>query len=87
LESEFFLIVIPSSQNPEEAINARHLGDSSALVATRSDKVRLRWQSNDALLVICDSCGLEPIDIEKKLDHVGSIKIIYQGFPEHTAFE
>lgn len=83
---EFFLIVIPTSQNPNEAITARRIGDSSALVATSASKVQLRWQSNNTLFVICDSCGLKPIDVSKKLDHVGATKIVYQGFPEHTAY-
>jgi len=84
---EFFVIVISNGQDVVEAINARDIGDPAPLVATRAEKVRLRWQSNDTLLVICDSCGLEAIDINKKLDHVGSVKIIYQGFPEHTAYQ
>ena len=82
----FFLIVIPSSQNVDEAVNAPDIGDSSALVATWASKVRLRWQSNDTLLVICDSCGLKPIDVSKKLDHIGTTKIVFVGFPEHTAY-
>jgi hypothetical protein len=83
---EFFLIVIPRSQRTDQAINARHIGDRAALVATWASKVRLRWGSNDTLLVSCDSCGLKPIDISKRLDHIGSVKIVYQGFPEHTAY-
>jgi len=86
ISDEFFLILIPSSQNIDEVVKARHIGDSSALVATWASKVRLHWQSNDTLLVTCDSCGLRPIDISKKLDHIGSFKIIYLGFPEHTAY-
>jgi hypothetical protein len=82
----FFLIVVPSHQNLTEAINAQNIGDSSALVATSANKVQLRWQNNGTLLVVCDSCGLRAIDISKKLDHIGSTKIVYQGFPEHTAY-
>jgi hypothetical protein len=81
----FFVMMIPGGQSPTGAINARNIGDSSALVATRADKVQLRWQDNSTLLVICDSCGLQAIDISKKLDHIGNTKIVYQGFPEHTA--
>jgi hypothetical protein len=78
----FFLIVIPDNQDLTEAINARNIGDSSALVATWADKVQLRWQDTSTLLVVCDSCGLRTIDVLKKLDHVGPTKIIYQGFPD-----
>jgi hypothetical protein len=82
----FFLMVIPSGQNLSEAINARNIGDSSALVATSANRVPLRWQDSGTLLVVCDSCGLQAIDISKKLDHIGSTKIVYQGFPEPTAY-
>ena len=82
----FFLIITPADQNPVKAINARDIGGSSALVATRADKVKLRWQDSNTLLVVCDSCGLQAIDISKKLDHIGNTKIVYQGFPEHTAY-
>jgi hypothetical protein len=82
ISDEFFLIVIPESQNPTEAMNARRIGNSSPFVATSANKVQLRWQDDATLLVICDSCGLEAIDIEKRLNNVGSIKIIYQGVPD-----
>ncbi len=42
----FFLVVIPVTHDVNEAKNARHIGDTSALVATRADKVRLRWQND-----------------------------------------
>jgi hypothetical protein len=87
ISDEFFLIVIPSSQSADRAIAARNIGDSAVLVATWASKVQLRWEGNDGLLVICDACGLEAINIEKKLDHAGSTKITYQGFPAHTAYD
>lgn len=86
VSDEFFLIVIPNGRDMDEAINVRRIGDSSALVATLANKVQLRWQDKDTLLVVCDSCGLQAIDISKKLDHIGPTKIVYQGFPEHTAY-
>lgn len=82
---EFFLIVIPTNRHASDAINARHIGDSSALVAIWASKIQLRWQRNDTVLVVCDSCGLKPIDISKKQDHIGTIKIVYQGFPAGIA--
>lgn len=82
----FFLIIIPAEQRQTEAINARNIGEWSALIATRAGRVQLRWQDNSTLLVLCESCGLQAIDISKKLDHVGSTKIIYQGFPGHIAY-
>lgn len=84
----FFLMVIPRGRNISEVLNAsnRTIHNSSPLVANWASKVQLRWKDNDTLLVICDSCGLKAIDISKKLDHTGSTKIIYKGFPEHTAY-
>jgi hypothetical protein len=82
----FYLLVLSEGQDARKVINDEDIRDSSALVATAAGKVQLRWQDKDTLLVVCDSCGLEAIDISKKLDHVGSIRIIYQGFPEHTAY-
>ena len=83
---EYFLTIIPSNQQVNEAITVYNLNEPSAFVATWAEsgwanKVQLRWQSNDTLLVICDSCGLTPEHVEKKLDHIGPTKIIYQGVP------
>lgn len=85
--NQFYLLVLPKGQDADKAINDKDIADSSALVATLAGKVQLRWQNDDTLLAICDSCGLEAIDISKKLDHIGSVKIVYQGFPEHTAYK
>ena len=82
----FFLVVIPTAQDINDVINARHIEDSSVLVATWASNVQLHWQSNDTLVVVCASCGIKAIDISKKLDHIGTTRIVYQGFPEHTAY-
>lgn len=82
----FFLILVPSSQSASEATNARNIGNSAVLIATWASKVQLQWKDNNTLLVVCNSCGLKAIDISKKLDHSGPVKIVYQGFPEHTAY-
>jgi hypothetical protein len=84
--NQFYLLVIPKEQDPTKALNDKDIADSSALVATKARRVVLKWQGSGTLLVICDSCGIEAIDVSKKLDHLGPTKIIYQGFPEHTAY-
>lgn len=84
--NQFYLLVLPKEQDPNEAINDKDIGDSAALVATKASRVVLKWDSNETLLVICDSCGIQAIDVSKKLDHLGLTNIIYQGFPEHTAY-
>lgn len=82
----FFLILVPSSQSASEAINARNIGNSAVLIATWASKVQLEWKDNNTLIVLCNSCGLKAIDISRKLDHRGNIKVVYEGFPEHTAY-
>jgi hypothetical protein len=82
----FFLIVIPTGRSTDQAIAARDIGDSAALVATWASKLRLSWSSNDELLVSCDSCGLRDIDIEKQLNHIGITKIAYRGLSGSNAW-
>lgn len=84
--NQFYLLLLPKEQNIDKAAGVKNLAESSVFVGTLASKVQLRWESRDTLLVICDSCGLEAIDISKKLDHLGSTKIVYQGFPKHTAY-
>jgi hypothetical protein len=83
---QFYLLILKKGQDAGQAINSENIADSSVLVATSAQKVQLRWQDKDTLLVICDGCGLEAIDISKKLDSMRSTKIVYQGFPKHTAY-
>lgn len=85
--NQFYLLVLSKNQDISKAVNDKDIGDSSPLVATLAGKVQLLWQSDNRLLVICDSCGLKAIDISKKLDHIGSVNINYRGFPEHTAYK
>jgi hypothetical protein len=78
---EFFLIVIRSTQSADQEISNRHIGDRAALVATWASKVEVRWQSNDILLVTCDSCGLKP---NRHQQEVGSHRLRegrLPGFP------
>ena len=79
---EFFLLVVHPSANLEEAIAPRDIWNSSALVATNAERVKLQWQGNDTLRVICDSCELRPIDIEPRVDRLGAVTIVYEGVPE-----
>ncbi len=84
--NQFYLLVLSKEQDPNGAINDKDIGDSAALVATKASRVELKWDPSGTLLVSCDSCGIQAIDVSKELDHLGSTKIVYQGFPEHTAY-
>lgn len=82
---EFFLILVQGTQSANSAIAARHIGESAAFVATYASKLQLSWENDSTLRVVCDSCGLESIDIEKKLTHLNAINIRYEGFPVDIA--
>ena len=82
---EFFLIVVQSPENTDSAIAVKNIGGRAALVATYASKLQLNWENNSILHAICKSCGMKPIDIEKKLDRLGAIRIVYEGFPAGLA--
>jgi hypothetical protein len=82
---EFSLILVQGTQSANSAIAARHIGESAALVATYASKLQLSWENDSTLRVVCNSCGLRPIDIEKKLTHLNAINIRYEGFPVDIA--
>jgi hypothetical protein len=82
---QFFLIVENQQYTIEYSITDPDIGDRAALVATNADKVKLQWQGNNTLVVVCDACGLEQINIEEKLDHIGNTRLIYRGFPSGKA--
>ena len=85
VSDEFFLMLMPAGQNVEDAISASNADLPAAFVATSAKGVRLLWKDDETLQVACESCGLQSIDIVKKLEHVGPIKIVYVGFPVGTA--
>jgi hypothetical protein len=87
VSDEFFITVISANADATSAVNSRHLGSSSVLVATLANNVQLEWQSENSLLVLCNSCGLEAVDIEKKTYRAGAVAVVYQGFPQHIANE
>ncbi len=82
----FFLLIVAGDNDVDKAIQDADIASASVLIATSAANVHIRWESNELLVVECDSCGLKPIDISKKLDQLGSIRIIYRGFPDHTAY-
>ena len=84
--NQFYLLIVPNNHDLTKALNDTDIADSSALVATKARRVSLKWDNSGTLLVICDSRGITAIDMSKKLNHLGSTKIVYQGFLEHTAY-
>jgi hypothetical protein len=82
----FYLLIVSKNQDVSKAINNEAIHNSSALVATSAKLVQLHWQDRGTLIISCASCGLQAVDITKKLNHVGPFRIIYEGFPKHTAY-
>jgi hypothetical protein len=83
----FYVLVLSNNEDRGKATNDEEIEKRSALVATKASKVKLHYENPSTLLVICDACGLEAIDIMRKRDHIGDTTIVYQGFPQHTAYE
>jgi hypothetical protein len=83
----FYVLIVSDNEEVAKVANNEDIEKRSALVATKASKVRLRYENPSTLLVTCDACGLEAIDIMQKLDHLGATSIRYQGFPQHTAYQ
>ena len=83
----FYVVLIPTGADIQKVINDEDIGNSAVLVATSASRVKLQWKQDNALHVICDACGLEPIDIMKKRRQAGQNTVVYDGFPQHTAYD
>jgi hypothetical protein len=88
LTADVYLLTIAVSKDDLERLGTgRALADSSVLVATWADKVRMQWRTDRELIVRCDSCGLEAADITKRVEQSGQTKIVYAGFPSRPFAE
>ena len=82
----FYILIVPDGQDPAQLINSKDIEDLSPFVATNARRVTLNWKNSNTLVVVCDSCGIEAVDISKKLERIGSSTLTYYGFPRHTAY-
>ena len=82
----YYVILAPGRQPWDVEAMFRSAQDSSVLDATRAESLKFRWQNDRELHVICAQCGLETIDVTRKLDHHGPVRIVYEGFPMGTAY-
>ena len=83
----FYVLIISTNEDVVKVTNDENIAKRSALVATKASRLKLAYDNPSTLLVTCEACGVEAIDIMKKLDHVGDTTIRYQGFPQHTAYQ
>lgn len=51
------------------------------MTASAPASIGLYWQDNNTLIVTCVLSKLRPRDMQKRLDHLGSINVVYKGFP------
>jgi hypothetical protein len=71
----FYVLIVSDNEDVAKVANNEDIEKRSALVATKASKVRLRYDNPSTLLVTCDACGLEAIDIMQKLDRLGATSI------------
>ncbi len=83
----FYVVVIPTGRNIQHVINEEDIRKSAVLVATLASKVKLSWPEGGPLHVLCNACGLEAIDIMTKQPQAGQHRVVYDGFPQHTAYD
>jgi hypothetical protein len=81
VSDEFFVIIVPDASGVDAAIKRPHIGDDAAFVATNAGKVRVQWVRRDTLVVTCEACGLQSIDVMKRVDHLGSVTVLHRGVP------
>jgi hypothetical protein len=83
----FYVVLIPTGADIQKFINEEDIGKSALLVATSASRVKLQWEQDHTLHVICGACGLEAIDIMTKRGQAGQNTVVYDGFPQHTAYD
>lgn len=51
-----------------------------AVIMAQCGPLKLKWQDNRTLSVVCVHCGRELSDASRRVDAVGSIRVVYEGF-------
>lgn len=54
------------------------------LVATSASGITFEWATSKHVILHCDACGLEPVDIIDKSSQWHSVQISYEGFPDQA---
>jgi hypothetical protein len=70
----------PPTYAPNQRFNAANVVMRPSLCGP----LRLEWMSDLVLRIICDKCGLA---LPRHLDKVGSVSIVYEGFPDTSFYQ
>ena len=81
---EYYVIVGEATYTTQSLPEA--IRKDSILVVTRGAAITLKWTTPDELVLRCDRCGIEKIDIIDRKYTWNSIHIRYEGFPNGTAY-
>jgi hypothetical protein len=49
--------------------------------------LRLEWVNDELLKIVCDHCGLAMRSIGNHADKIGTVHVIYEGFPSKSFWE
>lgn len=87
LNNDLYMIQVVPAHGPfASPAMSRMDRDSAALIATRADSLRLKWNSDTELLVVCDRCGMESVDIMQSRASAAGVRIKFLGLPSSDAY-
>jgi hypothetical protein len=82
-----FKVVLGAGTIASSPAIAAKLADTGAvaLYATDAERVRLHWRNDTWLVISCEMCGIEQIDIMERRNRLGPVQVLYEGFPKGVA--
>ena len=84
LSSDVYYVILTNGKNATPNLSkATH--DKPILVATHGQDLGIQWSGSNALNIVCNGCGIRPIDIMDKRESADSVSITYIGFPNGAA--
>lgn len=78
---QYLLVILQRGATVEDALADPDIGDSAIFVGTNAQAVHLQWLDSSTLQVLCDSCGMTSIDVQRRLTSHGEVGVIYSGVP------
>ncbi len=62
--------------NVQDAKQKRHDVEKDVFVIKHIHRLHISWEGNDSLTIDCENCNAK--EAEKKLEKLGSVRVIYQ---------
>ncbi len=85
LSTDEYTVSVASGPAPRDSVAVARLADTASVARlTRAEAVRLRWLGDSLLAVSCAACGLEAVDVIRREDRAGAVRVRYEGFPAET---